>query len=306
MTERRSLGVRVDSSLGAPNLGEVSLTGFQLTGAEATTGWMSKGLCADVSVEERDDWFQDPPTRVVLRKVMQGKNPPMTPEEARAVRAIQICGNCPLREQCLAYAMEQGESFGIWGGVTASQRARDGNWVSDRCTSSGRMPKDKRTEIQPEVVEYRAALRQKQLANLERGRKAKRHQTVVGEGGQLLTNMGPVRPEGKCLSGQHDWIPENLVRKADGSEFCRKCKNERCAEARKRARKAESEKRRAQGLILRRAPYGSLEVTVREGQEYLDRGLTLTEAATAMGMRRETLARAFQRWNQKQRGVNGG
>lgn len=307
MSERRSLSVRADSSMSQPNLGEMSLTGFQLTGDEAKAGdWMARGLCADVTPEERDDWFQDPPTRVVLRRVMQGKNPSMTPSEARAVRAIQVCGNCPLREQCLAYAMEQGESFGIWGGVTASQRARDGNWVSDRCASNGRMPQEKRTEIQPEVVEYRAALRERQLANLERGRKAKRHVTEVGEGGVRITNNGPIRPEGKCLSGKHLWIPENLVQNSRGRDYCRLCNNERTNESRKRARQAEALKRRELGTVTRKAPHGSLEVTAREAQAYLERGMTLAEAALAMNMRRETLARAIQRWRKKQLGVDGG
>lgn len=40
-----------------------------------------------------------------------------------AVRvAKQYCGRCPIREQCLEYALEAGENFGVWGGMTAQER----------------------------------------------------------------------------------------------------------------------------------------------------------------------------------------
>ena len=40
-----------------------------------------------------------------------------------AVRvAKQYCGRCPIREQCLEYALEAGENYGIWGGMTAQER----------------------------------------------------------------------------------------------------------------------------------------------------------------------------------------
>lgn len=45
------------------------------------------------------------------------------PEKGGAVRPAQaICARCPVREECLEYALENGERFGMWGGV--SERAR--------------------------------------------------------------------------------------------------------------------------------------------------------------------------------------
>lgn len=43
----------------------------------------------------------------------------------RAVRkAQQICGHCPVRTDCLHYALVTDTLHGIWGGVTAYDRAQ--------------------------------------------------------------------------------------------------------------------------------------------------------------------------------------
>lgn len=39
-------------------------------------------------------------------------------EEARS-----LCGRCPARMECLAYALAADERWGLWGGVTAQERA---------------------------------------------------------------------------------------------------------------------------------------------------------------------------------------
>lgn len=39
-------------------------------------------------------------------------------------RAIKICLRCPVREECLRYALEACEEFGVWGGYTATDRRR--------------------------------------------------------------------------------------------------------------------------------------------------------------------------------------
>ena len=36
--------------------------------------------------------------------------------------AIAVCRTCPVTGPCLAYAMEHNEIFGVWGGMTPSQR----------------------------------------------------------------------------------------------------------------------------------------------------------------------------------------
>ena len=39
-------------------------------------------------------------------------------------KAKAICGECEVRDQCLDYAIEMGEKFGIWGGLSERERRR--------------------------------------------------------------------------------------------------------------------------------------------------------------------------------------
>lgn len=41
---------------------------------------------------------------------------------AKARRAQNICGNCPVRQECLEYAIAEEIEFGVWGGLTERQR----------------------------------------------------------------------------------------------------------------------------------------------------------------------------------------
>jgi len=38
--------------------------------------------------------------------------------------ALAVCRTCRVREECLQYALENRERFGIWGGTTERQRRR--------------------------------------------------------------------------------------------------------------------------------------------------------------------------------------
>ena len=35
----------------------------------------------------------------------------------------QVCMTCPVRSECLQYALDHGEDFGIWGGLSEGERA---------------------------------------------------------------------------------------------------------------------------------------------------------------------------------------
>lgn len=53
--------------------------------------------------------------------------PPLHPEKKmarlrREARAVAVCQGCPVRDDCLAYAVEQRERYGIWGGLTGLER----------------------------------------------------------------------------------------------------------------------------------------------------------------------------------------
>jgi WhiB family redox-sensing transcriptional regulator len=36
--------------------------------------------------------------------------------------AVARCAECPVRSDCLAYALEARETYGVWGGYTSRQR----------------------------------------------------------------------------------------------------------------------------------------------------------------------------------------
>ena len=40
----------------------------------------------------------------------------------QAQRAKSFCESCPVRDECLSYALASEQSHGIWGGTTAEER----------------------------------------------------------------------------------------------------------------------------------------------------------------------------------------
>jgi WhiB family transcriptional regulator, redox-sensing transcriptional regulator len=66
--------------------------------------WRDRALCA--TSESPDDWFPD-----------HGRQP-----ERVRLRVERTCAACPVRAECLAYAVENGERYGIWGGMTEEER----------------------------------------------------------------------------------------------------------------------------------------------------------------------------------------
>jgi WhiB family redox-sensing transcriptional regulator len=47
---------------------------------------------------------------------------PISEEEAGP--ALAFCNACPIRQECLAWALKNGERYGVWGGLTEQQRRR--------------------------------------------------------------------------------------------------------------------------------------------------------------------------------------
>ena len=47
------------------------------------------------------------------------------PERGASTReAKEVCRGCVVREECLEYALANGEKFGIWGGMSERERRR--------------------------------------------------------------------------------------------------------------------------------------------------------------------------------------
>ena len=68
--------------------------------ALARPAWRMRGACAD---DDSEAWFSEADT-------------------LKSRRAIRVCESCPVRQLCLAAALVFDEEFGVWGGLTASQR----------------------------------------------------------------------------------------------------------------------------------------------------------------------------------------
>jgi WhiB family redox-sensing transcriptional regulator len=60
--------------------------------------------------------------------------------------AVRICRRCPVRRECLAYALEQGdELYGVWGGLGSTERRGLRHTLA---TQLGSQPYDKRGVLQ--------------------------------------------------------------------------------------------------------------------------------------------------------------
>lgn len=89
-----------------------------------------------------DDWFDDPVLRGVAgleaseaaedgfdwqAEALCAQTDPEAffPEKGGSTRdAKRICQSCAVRAQCLEYALENDERFGIWGGLSERERRK--------------------------------------------------------------------------------------------------------------------------------------------------------------------------------------
>lgn len=72
---------------------------LQLVEAGEPGDWRELALCREI---DGDLWF---------------------PELGESVReAKAVCGRCPVRAECLDYALAHNEVFGVWGGLSVLER----------------------------------------------------------------------------------------------------------------------------------------------------------------------------------------
>jgi WhiB family redox-sensing transcriptional regulator len=70
-------------------------------------------------VPSRTDWFDEAACRDVDTDIF------FPPAEADAAAAKEICARCPVREECLEFALEASPApEGVWGGLTRVERHR--------------------------------------------------------------------------------------------------------------------------------------------------------------------------------------
>lgn len=69
---------------------------------EPTADWKKKGNCFGLGTKADGVFF---------------------PEQGRSTReAKMICDGCPVLTECLNYALDRNEKFGVWGGTTERDR----------------------------------------------------------------------------------------------------------------------------------------------------------------------------------------
>ena len=95
---------KVDAGIWVRDYGK-PLTGLNTDGGPSSAtlarpAWRMRGACAD---DDSEAWFSEADT-------------------LKSRRAIRVCGSCPVRQRCLAAALVFDEEFGVWGGLTPSER----------------------------------------------------------------------------------------------------------------------------------------------------------------------------------------
>jgi WhiB family redox-sensing transcriptional regulator len=58
---------------------------------------------------------------------------PETGDISGAKKAKILCTGCPVRAECLAYALNNNELFGVWGGMTVRKRKKLRSRISIPC-----------------------------------------------------------------------------------------------------------------------------------------------------------------------------
>ncbi len=72
----------------------------------APAGWASRGACLD---SDPDLFFPIAPTGPGLQQIAQAK---------------AVCARCPVRRECLQYALATHQVHGVWGGTSEEERQR--------------------------------------------------------------------------------------------------------------------------------------------------------------------------------------
>ncbi|MDO5034497.1 MAG: WhiB family transcriptional regulator [Actinomycetaceae bacterium] len=79
-----------------------------------------------LSLENDGAFFDDGPLEWQARALCAQTDPEaFFPEKGGSTReAKAVCASCEVRAQCLEYALENDERFGIWGGMSERERRR--------------------------------------------------------------------------------------------------------------------------------------------------------------------------------------
>lgn len=69
-------------------------------------------------------WQDDAACKGMNREIFyEGLNPDKRRQNRPNVIALATCQECPVRQECLNFALENEDEWGIWGGLIPEQRA---------------------------------------------------------------------------------------------------------------------------------------------------------------------------------------
>lgn len=125
--------------------------------------------------------------------------------------AKKICGTCGVRDRCFNQAREDGEKFGIWGGVDFSQEeVKD----PDKCQKGlHRLPKNRQNNRC-----HRCAKEYKKAYNAQPRVRIMREQSNRKASREKKNKLG-----GTCRSGNHVLTKANTDTRSDGALMCLEC-----------------------------------------------------------------------------------
>lgn len=81
--------------------------------------WSALGLCAQVGPFLFDEVSDVEEKREPGRRSLSFRR-----AEKRRAQARRLCQVCPVFEQCATHALSQGETYGVWAGLSSKQRKR--------------------------------------------------------------------------------------------------------------------------------------------------------------------------------------
>lgn len=73
-------------------------------------GWMQRARCASLQEGELDNFFLERADNTENRR--------------KVAFCKQVCKGCPVRQDCLKFALAHNMRYGIWGGMTTRERRR--------------------------------------------------------------------------------------------------------------------------------------------------------------------------------------
>jgi WhiB family redox-sensing transcriptional regulator len=85
-------------------------------------------ISADLYFDAEERWHEDAACASYPAEVFFP--PTEAPSSSRVAKSI--CAACPVREECLSFALETAQSEGVWGGMDAGERRRLRRRARDR------------------------------------------------------------------------------------------------------------------------------------------------------------------------------